>query len=343
MYPFPTTLWDSCVWTWSGSCTFLVILIGVLIYFARRCAVSGIAGFLWAIVTCTLMFALLLASPWNMFRGGTLWTPTLLLIAVVVAIAGHAWQQRVAWKNGEPARVGALAGWCFLILLYGVIRPPETSASPESARRTQCKNNLKQLGLSLHTYHDVFSSFPAAAGTKPPVSWRVLLSPYLDKNNILSRYDVDAEWDSETNWPLQAERRPMFECPSRPISVDDQQRFLTSYLAIAGPGTVFDGAEGKTIRDIRDGTTNTLMIAEACGTNVIWTDPRDQLVDQVPLSINAPGSAPGQSPGLMSSYHLGGAQALLADGSVRFVSQHIDPVVLKSLTTRAGGENIGEW
>ncbi len=344
MYPFPTTLGDSGNWTWNASSTGLFTLIVILAYFSSRCFVSGVAGFFWAIVTCFLGCLLLLAAPWNMFRGGTLWTPTLLAIAVAIAIVGHGWQQRVAWKHGKPAGVGGLMGWSFLILLYfAVLRPPQTSVSPESAKRTQCKNNLKHLGLALHSYHDVFRCFPAAGGGTPPVSWRIRLSPYLEEDEQLPRYDVNADWNSGTNRPLQTIRRPMLDCPLRPISTDDQQRFLTSYLAIAGPGTVFDGADGKAIRDIEDGTSNTLVIAEACGTNVIWTDPRDQLVDQVPLSINAPGSTPGKSPGLMSSYHQGGAHSLLADGSVRFVSQNIDQVVLKSLIIRAGGETIAEW
>lgn len=345
MYPFPTTLWDSGDWTWNASSTVLFTLIVVLAYCSGRCAVSGVAGFLSAVVTCVLSCLLLLAAPGKWYGGETLWTPTLLAIAVAVAVVGHVWQQRVAWRTDKPARVGALLGWSFLVLLYfGLLRPPQTSASPESAKRTQCKNNLKQLGMALHRYHDVSHRFPAACSGTPPVSWRVQLSPYLDKNEEeLPRYDIEAGWNANVNRPLQTIRRPMFDCPTRPIGVDDQQRFLTAFLAITGPGTIFDGADGKTIREITDGTSNTLMVAEACGTNIIWTDPRDQLVDHVPLSINAAGSAPGRSPSLMSSYHQGGAQALLADGSVRFVSQNIDPIVLNSLISSAGGEVIGEW
>src|SRR5260370_743998 len=60
---------------------------------------------------------------------------------------------------------------------------PQTS-SREPARRSQCKNNLKQIGLALHNYHDVYGSFPPAyfvdASGKPMHSWRVLILPFLD-------------------------------------------------------------------------------------------------------------------------------------------------------------------
>ena len=85
------------------------------------------------------------------------------------------------------------------------------------------------------------------------------------------------------------------------------------------------------------------MVLEACGSNVIWTEPRDQPVASVAKSINGPGSRPGQSNSLLSSWHSNGAQAALADGSVRFVSESTDPRILRALLTIDGGEEVKDW
>src|SRR5690606_5643888 len=68
---------------------------------------------------------------------------------------------------------------------------PAVQQAREAARRTQCKNNLKQLGLALHNYHDVYNSFPM--GTQTPLtgasSWRFALLPYLDQAVVYNQAD----------------------------------------------------------------------------------------------------------------------------------------------------------
>ena len=95
--------------------------------------------------------------------------------------------------------------------------------------------------------------------------------------------------------------------------------------------------------DVTDGTPNTLLIVEACETNIIWTDSRDRDVNTAAIGINQPGSKRRTSDALMSSYHPGGAQAALADLSVRFISENIDPALLEKLSTMAGGEVIAAF
>ena len=85
------------------------------------------------------------------------------------------------------------------------------------------------------------------------------------------------------------------------------------------------------------------MFVEAVGLNIVWTEPRDADVSRVPIGVNLKGTGKTDSPGLMSSYHQvngGRAMMVLADGSVRFINQSIDPHALKSLTTIAGGEPL---
>lgn len=84
----------------------------------------------------------------------------------------------------------------------------------------------------------------------------------------------------------------------------------------------------------------TLLVVEACGTNIIRTEPRGSDITTNPIGINPLGSVSGQSDGLASSYHAGGAQVLLADGSVHFLSQQMDSAVLQAMATATSGEAL---
>ena len=75
----------------------------------------------------------------------------------------------------------------------------------------------------------------------------------------------------------------------------------------------------------------------------MWTNPEDIDVDSATIGINLPGREPGFPDGIMSSHHTGGAQAALADGSVRFISADTDPNILKALLTVDGKEEVGEF
>lgn len=222
---------------------------------------------------------------------------------------------------------------------------PAVPQAREAARRSQCKNNLKQLGLALHNYSDVWGSFPKSQTGNPPMSWRVCVAPYIDSNDILNSYDQTETWDSLANEPLAKRQPPVYACPSRRMPsdhLDEHGRMLTDYVMATGDQTLAD-MDSRKPGDIADGASNTLAIVEATGLNIVWTEPRDAQVGREPLGINFKGKGKFDSPGLMSSWHVGGAQAVLADGSVRFLSQDIDPAVLKALTTANGGEPVGDW
>jgi hypothetical protein len=97
------------------------------------------------------------------------------------------------------------------------------------------------------------------------------------------------------------------------------------------------------LKTVTDGTSNTIAVVEACGHPVVWTEPRDIDLDQQAVGVNLPGEQPGRSRGVVSSYHHAGGHVGLADGSVRFVSEQIDPNVLRALLTATGGEPAGEF
>lgn len=244
-------------------------------------------------------------------------------------------------SGAVPLLVNGFLGFC-TFMFFAL---PAVSAPRDVRGRVQCRSNLKQIGLALHNFHDDFDRFPKAARTtasqaelpatspKAQRSWRVTLLPYLENADLYSRYDSDAAWDSDINLPLSRERISSYDCAVRPSNVDQQQRFLSAYAAVTGPNAAFKNNNFVHIRDISDGTSNTVMVVEACGSQIVWTEPRDVRIDSMKMSVNGPGDQPGRSFGISSSYHRGGSQILLADGSVRFASQDIDPKVLRALMT----------
>ncbi len=210
---------------------------------------------------------------------------------------------------------------------------PAVQASREAARRMSCRNNLKQIGLALHIYHDTYQSFPPAytvddEGNKLH-SWRTLILPFLEQSALYSEIDLSTPWDSPENRHLSQTVIPIYNCPSEP-NLDPTQ---TSVMVIVGPGAVFEGANSIRIADLTDGTSNTILIVEVRGSGTNWMEPTDLDLEAMTMAINS-------SPNEMGSYHPGGLQVALADGSVRFISETIDRGLLKLLIIRNDGTPI---
>ncbi|MCH5375637.1 MAG: DUF1559 domain-containing protein [Planctomycetes bacterium] len=110
----------------------------------------------------------------------------------------------------------------------------------------------------------------------------------------------------------------------------------TNYMVITGPGTVFDGAKSAKLRDIRDGTSNTLLVVEVTGGNTNWADPVD--LDASSLSLPF-----GSGPNSPDSFHPGGINAAMCDGSVRFLADSISPAIVHALITASGQEAISNF
>ncbi|MBC8116445.1 MAG: DUF1559 domain-containing protein [Candidatus Saccharimonas sp.] len=211
---------------------------------------------------------------------------------------------------------------------------PAVQQAREAARRTQCKNNLKQIGLALHNYHDTFNKFPAAhlndLQDQPKLSWRVSILPYIDQPQIFNSYAFNDAWDSPSNSMLLNPMPRTYACPSHsaPGSIN------TCYATFTGDNTVLGAGKCVSLRDVTDGTSNTLMIVEACRLNIPWMKPQD---------IDAATFTRIGDPNGVSSFHTGGAHVLMADGSVRFVSVNVDPNVVKALITHNGDEAVPEF
>jgi hypothetical protein len=115
-------------------------------------------------------------------------------------------------------------------------------AAQDAGRRTQCKNNLRQIGLAMLNYHDVYGSYPPAyladEDDRPMHSWRVLLLPYLEEEALYDQYDFDQPWDSPENLALANLMPQVYTCPSDMLATGSE----TSYTMVVGPDTV--GARG---------------------------------------------------------------------------------------------------
>ncbi len=212
---------------------------------------------------------------------------------------------------------------------------PAVQAAREAARRAQCSNNLKQIGLALLNYEAGNRCFPPAVftddGGKPMKSWRVAILPYLEQQALSQQYDSKQPWDSPQNRALGNTPMPGFRCPSDPVAANATE---TNYVRIVGKDTI-GGTPNEAVKlsDITDGTANTIMLVEVSGLHINWEEPRNVTVDEF-MSLVAKGHA---------SFHSGGFQALLADGSVRFISNSVNPKTLRALLLRNDGQPVGEY
>lgn len=208
----------------------------------------------------------------------------------------------------------------FGFFCYGFVEPRDASRSIST---TNC---LRQLGYAMHDYHKRYGMFPppylADENGRPLHSWRVLLLPFLDQQDLYGQYDFSKPWDSPSNRALLAQMPDVYRDPR--LASDDES--LTTFQVIAAPGTMFDPYAGPIrLRDLKDGTAETLMAIENLGRPVPWTKPVDMNLEdlqaRVPL-YNAP-----------RDY----LQVLMADGSTR-AATGIDFDQLQAAATRAGEE-----
>ncbi|OWK39691.1 DUF1559 domain-containing protein [Fimbriiglobus ruber] len=291
-----------------------------------------------------------------------------------------------------------------IAILIGLLLPAVQKVR-EAAARAKCSNNLKQLGIALHAYHDANGAFPVGqyngyTGTATlwnRACWVQGILPYVEQGPLYSNFDV-----MKTSSALVATKKdtivPPLVCPSDPNSpktntVDKNHTStaagLTGLLEVQGLHTNYVACAGSTswsaanaanlngmfyvqsmtrITDVTDGTTNTLMLGEILvspdttvndmrgrysnawdGNNWFSTAyPPNTTVSDVqsyqgvsipfaPVTTSTPG------PSILSSRsrHTGGVNTALGDGSVRFVSNSVDPTAYLNAGTRAGGEIPG--
>ncbi|APW60626.1 DUF1559 domain-containing protein [Paludisphaera borealis] len=202
----------------------------------------------------------------------------------------------------------------------------------QGATSAQCKNNLKQIGLAMHNYVAAHGTFPPAFVAdkegKPLLSWRVLILPYLDENELYKEFHLDEAWDSPHNKTLIGRMPKVYSCPSELGKKLEAGK--TTYATPRGPRTIFPGSSGVKLSAITDGTSLTILTIDLPADQAVtWTKPDDW---EVPAKID---------PKALLSRHLRGSNVGFADGSVRFLVETISPLILQAVFTMNGGEVVG--
>ncbi len=290
-----------------------------------------------------------------------------------------------------------------IAILIGLLLPAVQKVRAAAAR-IQCANNLKQIGLAAHNYHDVNQKFPYAVMDYQPgassgtyVSGWILVLPYLEQDAIAKRWNPklprnsndDPDGDGYTNAMLEQLPIPTFTCPAMTppsatsggaLGTPPEHRAPSSYVFSAGTPTAFQGRYGAfagkpcdgvilpirnqaystvnstqpdvagnapvRITDITDGSSNTLLAGECdfmpAGTpsteGPVWAYGYLYNWTGTYYGINKRDGSSDAKFGAYRSQHTGGANFVMADGSVQFLRDSIDPMTFAKLGTRAGGE-----
>ncbi len=222
---------------------------------------------------------------------------------------------------------------CLLVPLIVIgLLLPSVSRVREAAAHMNNLNNLKQITLAMHEYHEAMGELPPAAmcdpNGKPLLSWRVAILPYIEQEALYRQFNFDEPWDGPNNSKLIALMPKVYALPNGAAPPSGN----TYYRVFVGNGAAFDWCKGAKIPDdFGDGTANTILIAEAA-TAVPWTKPDE-------LDFNPNGPLPALGGHFSSGYAVG-----MADAAVQQIPQTVSPQTLKAAITRSGGDVLGpDW
>lgn len=274
---------------------------------------------------------------------------------------------------------------------------PAVQQAREAARRMQCSNNLKQIGLAMHNYHDTYNSFPAGAYGCCWGTWQVSILPYIEQNNLYENYNITdkyvtsaSRYSGSDNTDVTRVRIDPLTCPSdmpnTPISSITSHNYAANYgntgyaqqttlNGVTFAGAPFEyvsggGNEFHGFKDVVDGTSNTLMVAEVlqgqksdlrgfswwgdASSFTTYLAPNSTEADRIYTSgycnnlpqLNLPCAVSTSAAPTMfasRSRHPGGVQVTLCDGSSRFIAETIQINIWRGLSTTLGQEVIAEF
>ncbi len=202
--------------------------------------------------------------------------------------------------------------------------------------RGEMRNKVRQLALSFHNGADAENKLPGYANFdtngKPLLSWRVHMLPWLDQNSLYKQFHLDESWDSPHNKKLISSMPAIYAVPAGWLENERNDELMKSgktvFVVPRGKG-VFGQADGMLFRDIKDGTSNTIMIMTAPADKaVVWTKPDDLEVDLAnPIDS-------------LFTNEMLESVVVFADASVRVINNDITNEKLKALFTVDGGELV---
>jgi len=268
---------------------------------------------------------------------------------------------------------------------------PAVQQAREAARRSQCKNSLKQIGLALHNYHDTYNTIPPGWIASNLFGWSTFILPQMEQSTLYNKLNFNIAWTLDGTNPQSI--LPIFRCPSDtglvsivgnassgiPLTTIGRSNYpgVSGNLLIATGSVITVGVSGGSFgenskhnfRDFSDGLSNSILVGERRATggptagfqanpglDTAWvgiiadTNQTGQaLVIGDCNSGNLPnytsftsGAGTGQNT-CYSSLHTGGAQFLLGDGSVRFISNNIANLTYANLSTINDGAILGDF
>ena len=247
---------------------------------------------------------------------------------------------------------------------------PAIQYARESARRTQCLNQVRQLGIACHNYHGAHNTLPPGSLESSPFAapssgwgWQAMILPQLEQQNLYDQIDFRFRTLEPPNRQLVDFALPVGKCPSAggqrtawTNSFGGTEIALGNYAGCQGTltdeGVLFPNSK-ISFASITDGTSHTILASEMLNNlessslaTVHWQGvlttqhrhfphslPTLTVLDDVPIN-----GAPENFAGAYSSRHSGGINVLFCDASARFVSENIDTKIFSSLATRAGNE-----
>jgi prepilin-type N-terminal cleavage/methylation domain-containing protein/prepilin-type processing-associated H-X9-DG protein len=249
---------------------------------------------------------------------------------------------------------------------------PAVQRVRESAARTECRNNLKQIGVALHSYHDRRKMFPPGYRSNvgpgnvdlgPGWGWASFILDDLEQGNLYRQINFGADIGAAVNATSRMQILSVFRCPSdippgNGLFVPTNHTASVAhanYVALfgnneieddpgAGNGLFFRNSQVR-MRDIVDGTSNTLLVGERSSNLALasWTGSLTG-ADEAPALVLGTADHPPNDPAAHTedfwSRHSQGVNFLFADGTVRNIGNGIDPIVWQALATRAGGEVV---
>ena len=252
---------------------------------------------------------------------------------------------------------------------------PAVQQAREAARRTQCRNNLMQIGVAIHNYEMAHSRLPPGSVNASNsidenpigyhVGWMVQILPYMDQGLAFRKFDFDQSVYAEKNKPVREHIINSYICPSVPVATNIMNNAAISCYAAShndvdspitdkGTGLLFLNSSIR-YQDITDGAFCTIVAGEVIPTSRSlgwvsgtvttlrvarpineWNTIENQRLSQM-MNANMPPQTG------FNSAHTGGAMFLMADGSCRFISQNISQPLMLHLVNRADGNLVDQF
>jgi len=256
-----------------------------------------------------------------------------------------------------------------IAMLVGLLLPALGRAR-EEARKTQCRSNLRQIGLAILSYQNSHQFFPPSHSRDPDHGIFGLLLPYLEETAVCEQYDFEHNWDGPENRAARETDIALLVCPSAPSGrryVSDYGACLSitshTYRPLIDAGAITPRASWVSIIqdfsdpsapvDVRDGLSNSFLFFEDGGrpfrykrgrrepggqTGAMWADHRGYFC--IHALCNGEQLMNCNNLNEIYSFHPGGCNFLYGDGAVRFHPEDIDPEVFVSLFTMAAGDVV---